>query len=239
MTENTILNVDNISTGYGKNKVVDGVSLDVDKEESVAIIGPNGAGKSTVLKAITGYLSCWEGTVRYKDKEITDTTVHELVTEQIGIVPQGRIIFPDMTVKEHFDLGSWTISDDAYERNLQKVLDLFPRVEERWEQKASTMSGGEQQMVSLGRALITDPDLLVLDEPSLGLSPNLVDETFELINEIQQSGTSVLMVEQNAVRALENTNRTYVIEMGEVAYEGASKTLLESDEIIEMYLGGH
>ncbi len=216
MTKNNTISVNNISTGYGKNLVVDDVSMNVGDEESVAIIGPNGAGKSTVLKAITGYLPCWEGSITYKDNDITDTSVHELVDEQIGIVPQGRIIFPDMTVKEHFELGSWTISDEEYERNLEKVLDLFPRVEERWEQKASTMSGGEQQMVSLGRALITDPDLLVLDEPSLGLSPKLVAETFELINEIQDAGTSILMVEQNAVRALKNTDRTYVIEMGEV-----------------------
>ncbi len=239
MSENAILTVDEIATGYGKNRVVDGVSIRVTEGESVAIIGPNGAGKSTVLKAITGYLPCWEGSVEYKGTDITDTAVHELVAERIGIVPQGRIVFPDMTVKEHFELGAWTISDDAYDRNLEKVFDLFPRVKERWDQKASTMSGGEQQMVSLGRALITDPDLLVLDEPSLGLSPKLVSETFELINEIQAAGMSILMVEQNAVRALENTDRTYVIEMGEVAYDGASDELLDSDEIIEMYLGGH
>ncbi len=238
MSASTILSAEGISTGYGKNKVVDNVSIEVTEGESVAIIGPNGAGKSTVLKAITGYLPCWEGTVRYKDEDITNVETHELIGRRLSIVPQGRVVFPDMTVKEHFDLGAWTISDEEYEENLEQIFELFPRVKERWDQKAKTMSGGEQQMVSLGRALITDPDLLILDEPSLGLAPNLVDQTFDLINTIQESGVSILMVEQNAVKALENTDRTYVVEMGEIAYSGGSEELLNDDKIVELYLGG-
>ncbi len=238
MSTNPIVDVRRIATGYGKNKVVDGVSMEIREGESVSIIGPNGAGKSTVLKAITGYLPCWEGTVQYKEEDITDLAIHELIRKKVSIVPQGRIVFPDMTVKEHFDIGAWTISDDEYEANIERIYEMFPRVKERWNQKAKTMSGGEQQMVSLGRALITDPDLLILDEPSLGLSPNLVDETFELINTIQESGMSILMVEQNAVKALENTDRTYVVEMGEIAHRGPSEELLEDDKIVELYLGG-
>lgn len=234
----TILNAEGITTGYGKNTVVENVSLHVDEEEAVAIIGPNGAGKSTVLKAITGYLPCWEGTVQYKGEDITDHETHTLVEKGISIVPQGRVVFPDMTVAEHFDLGAWTISDEEFEENLELIYELFPRLKDRWGQKAKTMSGGEQQMISLGRALITDPDLLILDEPSLGLAPYLVEETFELINTVQEQGVSILMVEQNAAKALRNTDRTYVIEMGEIAHDGNSHELLEDDRVIELYLGG-
>ncbi len=238
MSTNPILSAEGITTGYGKNKVVDTASLHVERGEAVAIIGPNGAGKSTVLKALTGYLPCWDGSVHYNGQDVTDVETHELIDRRLGIVPQGRIVFPDMTVKEHFELGAWTISDEEYEENLEQIFDLFPRVEERWNQKAKTMSGGEQQMVSLGRSLITDPELLVLDEPSLGLAPKLVDETFELIDTIQDAGVSVLMVEQNATKALRNTDRAYVVEMGKIAYEGSSQDLLQDDTIIEMYLGG-
>ena len=238
MTSENILETDGVTTGYGKNEVVTDVSVNVEDGEAVCIIGPNGAGKSTVLKAITGYLPCWEGSVRFNGEDITDVATHQLIERGMSIVPQGRVVFPDMTVKEHFDIGAWTLSDEEFEANLERIYDLFPRVQERLDQKAKTMSGGEQQMVSLGRALILDPDLMILDEPSLGLAPSLVNETFELINTIQESGVSILMVEQNASKALRNTDRGYVIEMGEVAYQGESTSLLGDDEVQELYLGG-
>lgn len=233
-----ILEAEGITTGYGKNKVVENASLFVEEGEAVCVIGPNGAGKSTILKAMTGYLPCWDGSVTFRGTDITDSQTHELIEQGMSIVPQGRIVFPNMTVREHLDLGAWTISDEEYEENLEQVLELFPRIEERLNQKAKTMSGGEQQMVSLGRALVVDPELLVLDEPSLGLAPSLVDETFELIETIQEAGVSILMVEQNAAKALRNTDRGYVVEMGEIAYEGESDSLLRDDKIQELYLGG-
>lgn len=238
MATDDILVVEGITTGYGNNTVVENVSLRVGDGESVCIIGPNGAGKSTVLKAITGYLPCWEGSVQYKGEDITTMDTHELVTRRLSIVPQGRVVFPDLTVKEHLDLGAWTIDDEEYDRNLSYIFDLFPRLEERLDQRAKTMSGGEQQMVSLGRALVVDPDLLVLDEPSLGLAPNLVDETFELINTVQAEGVSILLVEQNAAKALRNTVRGYVLEMGTVRFADGSQTLLDDPQVRELYLGG-
>jgi len=238
MAADYILDAEGIRTGYGKNTVVENASLHVTDGEAVCIIGPNGAGKSTILKALTGYLPCWDGSVRFKGADITGVPTHELIARGISIVPQGRVVFPDMTVSEHLDLGAWTLDDDESERNRERVYEIFPRIQERLDQKAKTMSGGEQQMVSLGRALILDPDLLVLDEPSLGLAPNLVDETFELINTIQESGVSILMVEQNAARALRNTDRGYVVEQGEIAYEGESRSLLTDERIRELYLGG-
>lgn len=233
-----LLEARGVVAGYGDAEILHGVDIDVGAEEIVTIIGPNGAGKSTVLKAITGYLPCWEGSVRFNGEDITDVATHQLIERGMSIVPQGRVVFPDMTVKEHFDIGAWTLSDEEFEANLERIYDLFPRVQERLDQKAKTMSGGEQQMVSLGRALILDPDLMILDEPSLGLAPSLVNETFELINTIQESGVSILMVEQNASKALRNTDRGYVIEMGEVAYQGESTSLLGDDEVQELYLGG-
>jgi branched-chain amino acid transport system ATP-binding protein len=238
MTSDSILRTEGVTTGYGKNEVIKDVSIKVKDGEAVCIIGPNGAGKSTLLKAITGYLPCWEGSVEFNGEDITDVETHRLIQRGMSIVPQGRVVFPEMTVKEHFDIGAWTLNDEEFEANLERIYELFPRIQERSGQKAKTMSGGEQQMVSLGRALILDPDLIILDEPSLGLAPSLVNETFDLINTIQEAGVSILMVEQNAAKALRNTDRGYVIEMGELAYEGESMSLLENDEVQELYLGG-
>jgi branched-chain amino acid transport system ATP-binding protein len=159
--------------------------------------------------------------------------------DRLGVVPQGRTVFPDMTVEEHLDMGAWLVDDDEEKRsNLEFVYDLFPRIEERRSQRIKTMSGGEQQMVSVARALMIDPDLLVLDEPSLGLAPNLVDQVFELINEVQAAGVSILMLEQNAAKALSSSDRGYVVEMGSVEFEGESDALLDDDQVRELYLGG-
>jgi branched-chain amino acid transport system ATP-binding protein len=234
-----VVRAESVTTGYGTNEIVHAVSLEVADGESVCVIGPNGAGKSTVLKAITGYLPCWSGSVYLSGEDVTDLETEELVARGLSIVPQGRTVFPDMTVKEHLDMGAWLVDDDDEKRsNLEFVYDLFPRIEERRSQKIKTMSGGEQQMVSIARALMIDPDLLVLDEPSLGLAPNLVDEVFDLIAEVQAAGVSILMVEQNAAKALANSDRGYVVEMGSIEFAGESDALLADDEVRELYLGG-
>jgi branched-chain amino acid transport system ATP-binding protein len=236
--DRTIIRADDVTTGYGKNEIVHEVSLDVAAGESVCIIGPNGAGKSTVLKALTGYLPCWSGEVWLDGENVTDLETEALIGRGLSLVPQGSSTFPEMTVKEHLDMGAWLISDDEKAENLAELFDLFPRLEERLDQKVKTMSGGEQQMVSLARALVIDPEILVLDEPSLGLAPNLVDTIFDLINAVQDAGVSVLMVEQNATKALKNTDRGYVIEMGSVRFADESGALLEDQQVKELYLGG-
>jgi branched-chain amino acid transport system ATP-binding protein len=233
-----ILDAEDITSGYGNNEIVHGVDLHVADGESVCIIGPNGAGKSTVLKTLTGYIPCWSGTIRFNGEDVTDAETEDLIERGISIVPQGASTFPEMTVSEHLDMGAWLLDDDAKQESLEFVYDLFPRIEERLGQKIKTMSGGEQQMVSIARALMIDPDLLVLDEPSLGLAPNLVDEVFDLINRVQAADVSILMVEQNAAKALDNTDRGYVIEMGNVEYVDVSDKLADDPEVKQLYLGG-
>jgi branched-chain amino acid transport system ATP-binding protein len=233
-----ILDAEDVTGGYGNNEVVHGVDLFVRDGESVCIIGPNGAGKSTVLKTLTGYLPCWSGTIHFNGEDVTDAETEDLIERGVSIVPQGASTFPDMTVKEHLDMGAWLLDDDEKQESLEFVYDLFPRIEERLQQKIKTMSGGEQQMVSIARALMIDPDLLVLDEPSLGLAPNLVDEVFDLINRVQEADVSILMVEQNAAKALDNTDRGYVIEMGNVEYVDESEQLADNPEVKQLYLGG-
>lgn len=233
-----ILEARDVTTGYGNNEIVHQVSLQVNDGESVCIIGPNGAGKSTVLKSLTGYLACWEGEIHLNGEDVTDVSTEDLVGRGLSIVPQGNTMFPQMTVQEHLDMGAWLIDDEEKRENTEWLLDLFPRVEERLDQKVKTMSGGEQQMVSIARALISDPDILVLDEPSLGLAPSLVDTIFELLRTVQDAGVSILMVEQNAVKALKNTDRGYVIEMGSVRFAEESRELLDDDEVQQLYLGG-
>ncbi|GAB3310647.1 ABC transporter ATP-binding protein [Haloplanus rallus] len=238
MSADPILDAEDITSGYGNNEIVHGVDLHVADGESVCIIGPNGAGKSTVLKTLTGYIPCWSGTIRFNGEDVTDAETEDLIERGISIVPQGASTFPEMTVSEHLDMGAWLLDDDAKQESLEFVYDLFPRIEERLGQKIKTMSGGEQQMVSIARALMIDPDLLVLDEPSLGLAPNLVDEVFDLINRVQAADVSILMVEQNAAKALDNTDRGYVIEMGNVEYVDVSDKLADDPEVKQLYLGG-
>lgn len=238
MSADPILDAEDITSGYGNNEIVHGVDLHVADGESVCIIGPNGAGKSTVLKTLTGYVPCWSGTIRFNGEDVTDAETEDLIERGISIVPQGASTFPEMTVSEHLDMGAWLLDDDAKQESLEFVYDLFPRIEERLGQKIKTMSGGEQQMVSIARALMIDPDLLVLDEPSLGLAPNLVDEVFDLINKVQAADVSILMVEQNAAKALDNTDRGYVIEMGNVEYVDVSDKLADDPEVKQLYLGG-
>lgn len=233
----TLLEVESLTTGYGSNEVVHEFSMTLDEGNSVCIIGPNGAGKSTILKAIAGYLPCWGGEIYFHGEDITQTPPEQLVHHGVSIVPQGRVVFPDMTIKEHLDLGAWTTDAERKREALDDVYELFPYVENNLKKKAGDLSGGQQQMVSFARALMIDPDLLILDEPSLGLAPQLVTETFEMIEEIEAIGVSILMVEQNAARALEHTDSGIVVDKGRVAFQDESAELLSDPEVRDIYLG--
>jgi branched-chain amino acid transport system ATP-binding protein len=211
----------------------------VARGEIVTIIGPNGAGKSTALKAIMGYLTPSAGRILFRDRDITGRPVHEIVTGGIGYVPQGRITFQDMTVLENLEMGAFLIRDRAaFREALERVLQLFPRLAERRTQLAGTMSGGEQQMVAIGRALMTRPECVILDEPSLGLAPKFVEIIFAKLAEMRGLGLSLLMVEQNASRALAVSDRGYVIELGRNHSDGTGAELLASTEIRRMFIGG-
>ena len=237
--EKKILTIDKLFSGYGKMEILHGVSLSVCRGEIVSLIGPNGAGKSTVLKAVVGLLKTTSGRILFADEDITNFPTHLIVEKGLSFNPQGRIVFPDMTVQEHLDMGGWTIKD-RYEKEIafEKVYNFFPWLKEKRKKKAYQMSGGEQQMLSLARALMIQPKILLLDEPSLGLSPKWVKTLFEKIVEIKDSGIPCLIVEQKAALILEYSNYGYVLEMGNNRYEGKGKDLLENPEVRRLYLGG-
>jgi branched-chain amino acid transport system ATP-binding protein len=234
-----LLAIEAIDAGYGKVEVLHDVSLQLAKGEIVTIVGPNGAGKSTALKAAMGYLAPTRGRIFFKGREITARPVHEIVTGGIGYVPQGRITFQDMTVLENLEIGAYLVHDrQLFQAALERVFQLFPRLAERKKQLAGTMSGGEQQMVAIGRALMTDPECVILDEPSLGLSPKFVELIFRKLVEMRGLGLSLLMVEQNAARALAISDRGYVLELGRNYADGTGAQLLASTEIRRLFIGG-
>lgn len=234
------LAVESIVSGYGRQEILHGISLEVRAGEIIAIIGPNGCGKSTFLKTVMRYLPAWQGQIRFRGVDMTPLSPDKTVRHGISFVPQGDAVFPDMSVDEHLDMGAWTLTDRGEIRAArERAYDLFPRLAERKRQAAKTMSGGEQQMLSIARALMTGPELLILDEPTLGLSPKLVDLTFDTILEVNRRlGIAILMVEQNAAVALENSHRGYVLEMGNNKYEGDSNELLHDERVRRAYLGG-
>ena len=234
-----ILTVEELVSGYGKMEILHGVSLSVREGESVALIGPNGAGKSTVLKAAAGLLKVMSGKVIFLGEDITHMPPYQVVEKGLAFNPQGRVIFPDMTVQEHLDMGAWTIKDRLEkEKALEGVYQLFPWLTKMKGRKASRMSGGEQQMLSLARALMVQPRLLLLDEPSLGLSPKWVKTVFEKIMEIKDAGLPCLIVEQKAAMVLEYSDYGYVLEMGNNRYEGKGQDLLNNPDVRRLYLGG-
>jgi branched-chain amino acid transport system ATP-binding protein len=234
-----ILNIDGLVSGYGKMEILHGISLSVRRGEIVGLIGPNGAGKSTVLKTAAGLLKVTSGKVIFMDEDITHTPPYQIVEKGMAFNPQGRVIFPDMTVQEHLDMGAWTIKDRLEkERALERIYKLFPWLMERKKRKASQMSGGEQQMLSLARALMIQPKLLLLDEPSLGLSPKWVKTVFEKIVEIKESGLPCLIVEQKAAMVLGYSDYGYVLEMGNNRFEGKGQDLLQNPDVRRLYLGG-
>ena len=232
------LEATNLESGYGDAIIVNGASLEMEDGEMVTIIGPNGAGKSTFLKTIVGLLRVRQGSVVFQGDDITDVTADEAIDYGMCFVPQADNVFPNLSVLENLRMGGWSLDDEAvFEQRIQHVYERFPELEARTHALAGNLSGGQQQMVAMGAALMLDPDLLILDEPSAGLAPDLVDEMFEKVAEINDGGTSVLMVEQNARRALEESDRGIVLDMGESRMEGTGKELLDSEEVAELYLG--
>ena len=232
-----LLDARGVVSGYGDAEILHGVSIDVHPEEIVSIIGPNGAGKSTMMKTIFGLLDCWEGTVHFENEDITTLRPDEITRKGMCYVPQTDNVFPSLTVEENLRMGAY-ILDRVPPDTLEEVFSLFPILDERRNQRAGTMSGGQQQMLAMGRALMVDPSLLLVDEPSAGLAPDLVDEVFQKIVDVNEAGTAILMVEQNARKALGYSDRGYVLEMGENRFEDTGAALLENEEVEELYLGG-
>lgn len=232
-----LLKVDNIEVYYGVIKALKGVSFEVNKGEIVALIGANGAGKTTILHTVTGLLKPKTGKILYKDNDITKTPAHKIVTMGMAHVPEGRRIFSQLSVLDNIKLGAFTRKDkDEIEQSLKYVYERFPRLEERKNQIAGTLSGGEQQMLAMGRALMSKPDFILMDEPSMGLSPLLVSEIFDIIKVINEGGTTVLLVEQNAKKALSIADRAYVLETGSIALSGDAKDLLNDESVKKAYL---
>jgi branched-chain amino acid transport system ATP-binding protein len=235
---NLILKLDDVHTYYGTIHALKGISLEVYEGEIVTLIGANGAGKSTTLRSINGLNHPREGTITFQGKNITDTAPHQIVRMGISQSPEGRHVFPRMTVLENLEMGAYQREDrSAISEDLDRVYTLFPRLKERISQKAGTMSGGEQQMLAMGRALMARPKLLLLDEPSMGLAPIFVEKIFEIIREINQQGTPILLVEQNALMALDTANRGYVLETGHVALADDAKALRDNEQVRKTYLG--
>ena len=234
-----MLEIKNLEVVYGNIKAIKGISLSVNEGEIVTLIGSNGAGKSTTLRAISGLLKPKSGSITFLDERIEGKEGHEIVAKGICQSPEGRRIFPRMSVSENLDLGAYLRKDrDGIAADRERVLELFPRLAERINQKAGTMSGGEQQMLAVGRALMGSPKLLLLDEPSMGLAPILVDMIFETIKKINEQGTTILVVEQNALAALHFADRAYVLESGNIKLSGNAKDLISDPEVTKAYLGG-
>ena len=234
-----LLTVNGLYVYYGNVEALHGIDLKVDEGEIVTILGANGAGKSTTLMTISGLVSPGKGSIFYGDVEISKLQGHEVVMHGIAQVPEGRRVFATLTVQENLNLGAFTINDkDKIQKTLEWVFELFPRLKERREQLAGTLSGGEQQMLAIARGLMASPELLLLDEPSLGLAPILVKSIFETIREINESGVTVLLVEQNAKAALKLADRGYVMEVGRIVLEDSSEKLLKNPEVRKAYLGG-
>ncbi len=233
-----MLKVSGLNTYYGHIHALKGIDLEIKKGEIVSLIGSNGAGKSTTLGSIAGLVRSQSGTVTFLDNDITNMPPHNIVKLGISLSPEGREVFPALTVHENLKLGAYIKNDkrsiaDSYER----VYELFPRLKERIKQTAGTLSGGEQQMLAIGRALMSEPQLLMLDEPSLGLAPNLVLLVFELIESINKQGTTILLIEQNASMALSISHRAYVLETGKITMEGLAKDLADDPRVRKAYLG--
>jgi len=235
-----MLKVENLQVYYGAIHALQGISFNLEKGEIVALIGANGAGKSTALNTISGILRPQEGSVVFEGQEIHEVPPQDIVRKGVIQVPEGRKIFSRMTVTENLEMGAYTQTDHAtISRDMEAVFARFPRLRERRNQLGGTLSGGEQQMLAIGRGLMAHPTLLLLDEPSMGLSPILVEQIFDIIQDINEQGTSILLVEQNAQMALAIADRAYVLETGKIVMQGTGDNLLKDPSVIEAYLGGH
>ncbi len=233
-----MLKIENLEVSYGMIQAIKGISFEVNEGEVIALIGANGAGKTTILHTITGLVDAKAGNIEFEGKNLLKTPAHQVVKMGMAHVPEGRRIFQELSVLENLKLGAYTRSDKKeIEETIQMVYGKFPRLEERKNQIAGTLSGGEQQMLAMGRALMSHPKIILMDEPSMGLSPLYVSEIFKIIEEISASGTTVLLVEQNAKKALSIANRAYVLETGNIVLEGDAKELIHNDAIKKAYLG--
>jgi branched-chain amino acid transport system ATP-binding protein len=234
----TILQVQNLTVYYDTVLALNNISLNINEGEIAAMIGPNGAGKSTALKTICGLLIPQSGEILFKGENINSKKPYQLVEKKLCLVPEGRKVFTSMTILENLEMGAYTRNDkENIKEDIDKIFGLFPVLKERQEQKAGTLSSGEQQMLAIGRALMLKPELLLLDEPSLGLSPNYINTVFEKIKEINKEGTTILLVEQNARMALEYADRAYVFKIGEILLEDTGKNLLKNDKVRKSFLG--
>ena len=233
----TVIECNGIAAGYVKGlNILQGVDLIVDEKEIVSIIGPNGAGKSTLLKAIMGIINISGGRFYINGVEKTNTPTHQIVSEGVGYVPQVENVFPSLTIEENLEIGSWSVKDNI-KQSISKIFDDFPMLKERQKDKAGNLSGGQRQILALARALVTSPSILLLDEPSAGLSPVAIKEVFEIVKEINSRGVAILLVEQNATRALNFSDRGYVLDQGRNAYQGKGQELLKDSRVVDLYLG--
>jgi branched-chain amino acid transport system ATP-binding protein len=233
-----VLKVNDINVYYGSIHAVKGISFDFNKGEIVTLIGANGAGKSTILNSVAGLLKTRTGSIEFEGQSILGTAPHLIVSKGLAMCPEGRRIFLQMSVEENLEMGGYTRKNQEAEQSLINVYDRFPRLKERRKQQAGTLSGGEQQMLAIGRALMSRPSLLMLDEPSMGLAPILVDQIFAIIKELNESGTTILLVEQNARMALSVADRGYVLETGRIVSSASASVLLNDDAVRKAYLGG-
>lgn len=239
VTDGFLLKAENVYAGYGKLDILHGVNLEVRPQELVCVIGPNGAGKSTALKAILGILHPKSGQILFEGKEITSLRPDQVLRRGLAYVPQGRIVFPQMSVLENLEMGAYIETNSArLKAAVDKVYSLFPILAERRNQKAGTLSGGEQQMLAIGRSLMTAPKMTLLDEPSLGLSPKFVTMIYDKLLEMKRAGYTLLVVEQNALKALSMADRGYVLELGQNRFIGTGQALLNNPEVKRLYLGG-
>ena len=233
----TVIECNGIAAGYVKGlNILQGVDLIVDEKEIVSIIGPNGAGKSTLLKAVMGIINISGGRFFINGVEKTNTPTHQIVSEGVGYVPQVENVFPSLTIEENLEIGSWSVKGNI-KQTISKLYDDFPMLKERHKDKAGNLSGGQRQILALARALVTSPSILLLDEPSAGLSPVAIKEVFEIVKEINSRGVAILLVEQNATRALNFSDRGYVLDQGRNAYQGKGQELLDDPRVIDLYLG--
>jgi branched-chain amino acid transport system ATP-binding protein len=234
-----MLQVKNLCVSYGAIKALKGISFDVENGEIISLIGSNGAGKTTTLHSISNIIKKQSGSVFFEGEDISDMSADKIVARNLIQVPEGRRVFANLTVRENLELGAYLRKDKAeIVRDMEKVFSLFPRLKERVRQAAGTLSGGEQQMLAMGRAIMSKPRLLLLDEPSMGLAPILVDEIFEIIKRINADGTTILLVEQNAYKALSIADRAYVLETGEIKKSGLASDLIKDESVKAAYLGG-
>ena len=233
----TILKVDDINVYYGSIHAIKGISFEVEEGEVVTLIGANGAGKSTTLNTISGLLRSKTGSIEFMGQSLAKVPSHKIVERGLALVPEGRRIFLQMTVQENLEMGAFTQKGGETQQDLEKIYALFPRLKERLKQMAGTLSGGEQQMLAMGRALMSRPKLLMLDEPSMGLAPILVEQIFDIIRELHAAGTTILLVEQNARAALAVADRAYVMETGKITLSGTGTELMASDQVQKAYLG--